>query len=143
MGHAELGAEDYGSELEFDGREAVGIGLTQLSNANAIEVDRLAIQELDRLSKRFPPGMKYHLAFDTTDAVSESINDVLSTLIEAIVLVILVIFIFLEDWRSTIIPVGHNSRFSDRNICLYQAAGVLYQYAHAVRDHAGHRVGGG
>ena len=48
--------------------------------------------------------MKYHLAFDTTDAVSESITDVLSTLLEAIVLVIFVIFIFLEDWRSTIIP---------------------------------------
>jgi len=104
VGHAELGAEDYGSDLQFDGRESVGMGLTQLSNANAVEVDRLAIAELDRLSKRFPPGMKYHLAFDTTDAVSESIKDVLSTLIQAIVLVILVIFIFLEDWRSTIIP---------------------------------------
>jgi HAE1 family hydrophobic/amphiphilic exporter-1 len=104
VGHAELGAEDYGSHLAFNGSEAVGIGLTQLSNANAIEVDRLAIQELDRLSKHFPPGMTYHLAFDTTDAVSESIKDVLSTLIEAIILVILVIFIFLEDWRSTIIP---------------------------------------
>ncbi len=104
VGHSELGAEDYGSDLEFDGRESVGVGITQLSNANAIAVDRLAIQELDRLSKRFPPGMKYHLAFDTTDAVSESITDVLSTLLEAIVLVIFVIFIFLEDWRSTIIP---------------------------------------
>jgi HAE1 family hydrophobic/amphiphilic exporter-1 len=104
VGHSELGAEDYGSDLEFDGRESVGLGITQLSNANAIEVDRLAIQELDRLSKRFPPGMKYHLAFDTTDSVSESITDVLTTLIEAIVLVIFVIFIFLEDWRSTIIP---------------------------------------
>jgi hydrophobic/amphiphilic exporter-1 (mainly G- bacteria), HAE1 family len=97
VGRAELGAEDYGSDLQFDGRDAVGVGLLQLSDANAIEVDRRAIAELDRLSKRFPPGMKYHLAFDTTDAVSESINDVLSTLIEAIILVILVIFVFLED----------------------------------------------
>jgi HAE1 family hydrophobic/amphiphilic exporter-1 len=82
----------------------VGLGITQLSNANALEVDRLAIAELDRLAKRFPPGMTYKNAFDTTDAVGESIRDVLTTLIEAIVLVILVIFIFLEDWRSTIIP---------------------------------------
>jgi hydrophobic/amphiphilic exporter-1 (mainly G- bacteria), HAE1 family len=104
VGHAELGAEDYGSDLQFNGRQSVGLGITQLSNANAIEVDRLAIQELERLSKHFPPGMKYKLAFDTTDAVSESIQDVLSTLIEAIVLVILVIFLFLEDWRSTVIP---------------------------------------
>src|SRR5947209_3231325 len=104
VGHAELGAEDYGSDLEYNGHESVGIGITQLSTANALEVDSRAIAELERLSKRFPPGMKYELAFDTTDAVGESIRDVLTTLIEAIALVILVIFIFLEDWRSTIIP---------------------------------------
>src|SRR5579864_3792019 len=104
VGRSELGAEDYSSDLEFNGHDAVGLGVTQLSTANAIEVDRLAIAELERLSKRFPPGMTYQLAFDTTDAVGESIRDVLSTLIEAIVLVVLVIFIFLQDWRTTIIP---------------------------------------
>lgn len=104
VGRAELGAENYGSGLRYNGHDAVGIGILQLSNANALEVDRLAIAELDRLSKRFPPGMKYENAFDTTEAVSESIYDVLSTLVEAIILVILVIFIFLEDWRTTIIP---------------------------------------
>jgi HAE1 family hydrophobic/amphiphilic exporter-1 len=104
VGRAELGAEDYGSDLKFNGREAVGLGITQLSNANALEVDRLVLAELDRLQKRFPPGMIYENAFDTTEAVGESINDVLITLGEAILLVIFVIFIFLEDWRSTIIP---------------------------------------
>jgi HAE1 family hydrophobic/amphiphilic exporter-1 len=104
VGRAELGAEDYSSDLMFNGRDAVGIGVLQLSNANALEVDRLALAELDRLSKRFPPGMKYKDAFDTTDAVGQSINDVLTTLGLAILLVILVIFIFLADWRSTIIP---------------------------------------
>ncbi len=104
VGRAELGAEDYGTDLVYNGHEAVGVAVTQLSTANAIDVDRLALAELNRLSKRFPPGMVYENAFDTTDAVSESIKDVLSTLIEAIVLVILVIFLFLEDWRSTIIP---------------------------------------
>jgi hydrophobic/amphiphilic exporter-1 (mainly G- bacteria), HAE1 family len=104
VGHAELGAEDYGSNLDYNGHESVGIGITQLSTANALDVDRRCIAELDRLSKRFPPGMKYELAFDTTDAVSESIRDVVGTLGAAIVLVVLVIFVFLEDWRSTIIP---------------------------------------
>jgi hydrophobic/amphiphilic exporter-1 (mainly G- bacteria), HAE1 family len=104
VGRAELGAEDYSSDVMYKGHNAVGLAITQLSNANALEVDRLAIAELDRLSKHFPPGMVYHNAFDTTDAVGESIRDVLSTLVEAIILVILVIFIFLEDWRSTIIP---------------------------------------
>ena len=104
VGRAELGAEDYGSDLMYNGRDSVGIGILQLSNANALEVDRLALVELEKLSKRFPPGMKYENAFDTTEAVGESIYDVLSTLVEAIVLVILVIYIFLEDWRTTIIP---------------------------------------
>jgi HAE1 family hydrophobic/amphiphilic exporter-1 len=104
VGRAELGAEDYSSDLQFNGQDAVGIGVTQLSTANALDVDRRAIAELQRLSKSFPPGMHYKLAFDTTDAVGESIRDVLFTLGTAILLVILVIFIFLEDWRSTLIP---------------------------------------
>ncbi|PYX33850.1 MAG: hydrophobe/amphiphile efflux-1 family RND transporter [Acidobacteria bacterium] len=104
VGRAELGAEDYGSNLDYNGQQAVGIGVTQLSTANALDVHRRCLAELDRLSKRFPPGMKVEVAFDTTDAVSESIRDVISTLGEAILLVILVIFIFLQDWRSTVIP---------------------------------------
>ncbi len=104
VGHAELGAEDYSSTLDYNGHDAVGLGVTQLSTANALDVHRKCLAELARLSKRFPPGMKYEVAFDTTDAVGESIRDVVSTLGSAIFLVILVIFVFLEDWRSTIIP---------------------------------------
>ena len=104
VGHAELGAEDYSSTLDYNGHDAVGLGVTQLSNANALDVHRKCLAELARLSKRFPPGMKYEVAFDTTDAVGESIRDVVTTLGSAIFLVILVIFVFLEDWRSTIIP---------------------------------------
>ena len=103
VGRAELGAETYASDLQFNGQDAVGLAVTQLSTANALDVDRRAIAELDRLSKNFPPGMHYKLAFDTTDAVGESIRDVLFTVGSAILLVILVIFIFLGDWRTTMI----------------------------------------
>src|ERR1700757_447384 len=103
VGHAELDAETYASALQFNGQDAVGLGVTQLSTANALDVDRRAIAELDRLSKSFPPGMHYKLAFDTTDAVGESIRDVGYTVGSAILLVILVIFIFLGDWRTTMI----------------------------------------
>ena len=103
VGHAELGAEDYSSDLDYNGQDSVGIGITQLSTANALDVDRRCIAELARLAQRFPPGMKYELAFDTTDAVGESIRDVLYTVGTAIFLVILVIFLFLGDWRTTII----------------------------------------
>jgi HAE1 family hydrophobic/amphiphilic exporter-1 len=103
VGRAELGAEDYSSDLQFNGQDAVGMGVTQLSTANALDVDRRAIAELERLSKKFPPGMHYKVAFDTTDAVGESIRDVVYTVGSAILLVILVIFIFLGDWRTTMI----------------------------------------
>ncbi|MGB0045003.1 MAG: multidrug efflux RND transporter permease subunit [Terriglobales bacterium] len=103
VGRAELGAEDYSSTLDYTGHDSVGLGVTQLSTANALDVRRRCLAELDRLSKRFPPGMKYEVAFDTTDAVSESIRDVLFTVGSAILLVILVIYVFLGDWRTTII----------------------------------------
>jgi len=104
VGRAELGAENYGTILRFNSHDAVGLGVTQLPGANALDVDKAAKEELLRLSKNFPPGLKAAVAFDTTTVIGESIRDVLLTLLEAIGLVILVIFIFLQDWRSTFIP---------------------------------------
>jgi HAE1 family hydrophobic/amphiphilic exporter-1 len=104
VGHAEVGAEDYSTLLEYGGHEAMGIGVEQLSNANALEVDRKAKAMLAQLAKSFPPGLEYAIAFDSTTAVGESIREVLVTLVEAIIIVIGVIFLFLLDWRATIIP---------------------------------------
>jgi hydrophobic/amphiphilic exporter-1 (mainly G- bacteria), HAE1 family len=104
VGYAQLGAQSYTSNLSFDGHQAVGFGITQLPGANALAVDQAAKAEMAVLAKRFPPGMRYAVAFDTTTVVGESIKDVLYTLIEAILLVILVIFVFLQNWRSTLIP---------------------------------------
>jgi len=104
VGRTEIGAEDYSTALRYNGHDALGFGVLQLPNANALDVDREARAELERLSKAFPPGLKYQVAFDPTTAVRESISEVLTTLIEAIVLVIFVIFIFLQGWRATLIP---------------------------------------
>jgi HAE1 family hydrophobic/amphiphilic exporter-1 len=104
VGYAELGSSSYASTLTFDGIPAVGFGVQQLSDANALQVDRDAKAELAELSKSFPPGMKFAVAFDTTTIVGASIHEVVKTLIEAIVIVILVIFFFLQDWRATLIP---------------------------------------
>jgi HAE1 family hydrophobic/amphiphilic exporter-1 len=100
----ELGAEDYASQLRFNGRAGIGIAVFQLPGANALEVDRLVRDEVSRLAARFPPGLQYKIAFDPTVAVGESINEVLETLAMAIALVIAVIFLFLQDLRSTLIP---------------------------------------
>ena len=104
VGHSEVGAEDYSSVLKYSGREAMGIGVMQLSNANALEVDRQAKAVLEGLSKSFPPGLEYAIAFDSTTVVGDSIREVLVTLGVAVFIVITVIFLFLLDWRSTIIP---------------------------------------
>ncbi len=104
VGRAELGAEGYGAALRFNGFDSIGLGVIQLTNANALEVDKGVTAELERLSKQFPPGLKYQIAFDTTRAVGESIREVLKTLTAAIIIVIAVIFLFLQSWRSTVIP---------------------------------------
>ncbi|WP_426755848.1 efflux RND transporter permease subunit [Myxococcus sp. Y35] len=103
VGRAELGAENYGQLLRFNGREAVGLGIFQLPGSNALEVRDGVVAELERLEKSFPPGMRYQRAFDTTAAVQASIEEVLTTLGEAILLVVLVIFVFLHGWRSVLV----------------------------------------
>jgi HAE1 family hydrophobic/amphiphilic exporter-1 len=104
VGRAEIGAESYDTNLLYSGHEAVGVGVQQLSNANALEVDKAAKTKLEELSKSFPPGIKYVVAFDTTTVVGDSVREVVTTLEEAILIVIIVIFFFLLDWRATIIP---------------------------------------
>jgi len=104
VGRAELGAEDYSVNLRFNGRDAVGIGIFQLPDANTLALEALVRAQLKKLSAAFPPSMKYKIAFNPTDAVRASIGEVMKTLFEAIILVILVIFLFLQDWRATVIP---------------------------------------
>ena len=104
IGHSAVGAEDYSSSLEYSGHAGLGIGVQQLSNANSLDVDRKAKAALLELSKSFPPGLEYAVAFDSTTVVGDSIREVMVTLAEAISIVIIVIFLFLLDWRATIIP---------------------------------------
>ncbi|MCU1271465.1 MAG: Hydrophobe/amphiphile efflux [Acidobacteriaceae bacterium] len=104
VGRAEIGAESYDTNLLYSGHEAIGMGVQQLSNANALDVDKKAKAALDELSKSFPPGIKYVIAFDTTTVVGDSVKEVVATLEEAVLIVIVVIFLFLLDWRATVIP---------------------------------------
>jgi len=104
IGRVELGAEDYSSVFRFNGHKGVGIGVLQLSGANALDIDRRIIATLRELQKSFPPGLKYRIAFDATDVVSRSIEEVVVTLGGAILLVIAVMYLFLQGWRATVIP---------------------------------------
>jgi len=104
VGRVDLGAETYSSLLRFAGKQASGIGVQLLPSANAIQVFDGVEQELNRLRANFPPGLQAQIAFDNVTVVRESIWEVLKTLAEAIGLVVLVMFLFLQNWRSTIIP---------------------------------------
>jgi HAE1 family hydrophobic/amphiphilic exporter-1 len=104
VGRVELGAETYASNLRFLGLNASGVGIQLLPSANALEVYQGVMTEMARLERNFPPGLEWRLAFDNVVVVRESIVEVLKTLAEAILLVILVMFLFLQNWRSTIIP---------------------------------------
>ncbi len=104
VGRAELGAETYTSNLRFGGLPASGMGIPLLPSANALAVYDGVMAEMARLEKSFPPGLEWRLAFDNVGVVRESIKEVLITLAEAIALVVLVMFLFLQNWRSTLIP---------------------------------------
>ncbi len=104
VGRVELGAETYASNLRFLGLNASGVGIQLLPSANALEVFDGVMTQMKRLERNFPPGLEWRLAFDNVVVVRESIVEVLKTLAEAILLVILVMFLFLQNWRSTVIP---------------------------------------
>lgn len=99
----ELGAENYSQGLLFDGYTGVGIGIVPLPTANVLDVRDAVFAEMERLSKDFPAGMSYSTNLDTTLVVRASVHEVIITLVEAIILVILVIFLFLHGWRSVLI----------------------------------------
>ena len=104
VGRTELGAESYSQSARYKGKDAIGFGVLQLPTANALQVFRDVNDRLNQLSTRFPPGLKVEIAFDTTTVVAESIREVITTLLEAIGLVVLVMFLFLQNWRTTLIP---------------------------------------
>jgi HAE1 family hydrophobic/amphiphilic exporter-1 len=101
----ELGAQDYSTGLRFDRQTALGIGIQQNSGANAIAVADGVRKTLDRIKPSFPTGVDYEVPYDTTLFVKESLREVLITLVIAILLVVATIYLFLQDWRTTLIPV--------------------------------------
>ena len=101
----ELGAQDYGVSSKFNGEDAVAFAIYLQSNANALETAEAVRNKLEELSKRFPDGIVYDIPYDTTVFVKESINEVVHTFAEAIILVVLVVYIFLQNFRATLIPI--------------------------------------
>ena len=101
----ELGAQNYAIQGRFNGQPSAVIALYQQAGSNALDAAAAARKIMATASERFPNDLKYDVALDTTLAVTESMRDIVKTLFEAIVLVIIVVFIFLQGWRATLIPL--------------------------------------
>ena len=104
IGRVELGAQTYAQTSQINGKPNSGIAIYQLPDANALDVANSVKAKMVELAKAFPPGLTYDVPFDTTRFVTASINEVFRTLLEAGVLVLIVIVIFLQDWRAMLVP---------------------------------------
>jgi HAE1 family hydrophobic/amphiphilic exporter-1 len=104
VGRAELGADYYGFKVRTAGQAGAGILVYQLPGSNAVQVANDVKASLAELSQEFPPGLQYDIVFDTTDFIEVSLREVFVTLLQAVALVILILYVFLQDWRSTLIP---------------------------------------
>jgi HAE1 family hydrophobic/amphiphilic exporter-1 len=105
VARVELGAQSYNQIGRLNGNPSAIIAVYQLPGSNAIDTMNSAKQLMDELKTRFPEDLDYTVSLDTTLAVSEGIKEIVQTLVEALILVVLVVFIFLQNWRATLIPL--------------------------------------
>jgi len=122
----ELGAEKYDYLSRYNGKAASGLGVKLASGANEMETAELALQRLDELSHYFPHGLEYKVAYETASFVKASIIDVVKTLLEAIVLVFVVMYLFLQNFRATLIPTIAVP------VVLLGTFGVLYSFGYSI-----------
>ena len=104
VARVELGAENYNSDRRLNGKPGAGIAIFLAPGADALETADLVKAQVERIAESFPPGYRYAYAYDTTDFIKLSIEEVVKTLFEAMVLVIIVMFVFLQSWRATLVP---------------------------------------
>ena len=101
----DLGAQDYGFKAILNGQPTVPIGIYLQPGANALNTIALVQEKLDEIATRMPEGVSYSIPYDTTLFVDQSIHEVVKTFIEALILVVIVVFVFLQNWRATLIPL--------------------------------------
>ena len=104
VGRAELGADSYNTFARYSGRRAIGYGALQTPGSNALATANAVKARMKELAKDFPPGINYEIPYDPTLFVVESGREVVRTLIQAVALVVLVLFVFLQNWRATLVP---------------------------------------
>ncbi|MBQ0821839.1 multidrug efflux RND transporter permease subunit, partial [Microvirga sp. HBU67558] len=101
----ELGAQDYVTNSYLNGRPAVALGIFQRPGTNALGASEQIIRTMEELKANFPPGIAYEIVYNPTEFIADSVNEVYKTLFEATALVVIVVFVFLQSWRTAIIPI--------------------------------------
>jgi HAE1 family hydrophobic/amphiphilic exporter-1 len=104
IGRVELGAQTYGQFFDLDGKQAAGMAIFLAPGANALDVAGRVDAKMKELARAFPQGVAYSIPFNTTIFVSQAVHEVYKTLLEAAVLVLIVIIVFLQDWRAMLVP---------------------------------------
>ena len=105
VARVELGSQDYGIQGAFSGKRGVALAIIQQPGANALDAAELVLNEVETASKDFPPGIVHSIPYNPTEYVAASVEAVQTTLVEAIILVILVVMVFLQTWRAALIPI--------------------------------------
>ena len=105
VARVELGAQDYGANGYLDEREAVPILIYQRPGSNALATADRVIKTMEELSRSFPSGLRYDIVYNPTEFIAESVHEVIKTIFEAVALVVLVVILFLQTWRASIIPI--------------------------------------
>ena len=105
LARIELGAKDYNSGLLLDGEPTVGLAIFQLPGSNALDTKKAVVEAMQKLKTHFPEGLDYKMVYDTVVFIQQSISAVVKTLFEALLLVVLVVVVFLQNWRATLIPL--------------------------------------
>jgi hydrophobe/amphiphile efflux-1 (HAE1) family protein len=105
VARVELGSQDYGIRAGFEGRRGVALAIIQQPGSNALNAAEAVLAEMEEAKANFPPGIQYSIPYNPTDYVAASVEAVQETLIEAIVLVMIVVLVFLQTWRAAVIPI--------------------------------------
>ena len=143
VGSVDLGAKSYDTRSYYNGQPAVTLIVYQTPNSNALDVADSVHRTMESLQKDFPKGVGYKIVYESSNFVRASIHEVVLTLIEAFILVFIVVFIFLQDWRATLVPATTVPRIDYRCVRTAVRYGFFHQHAHSVRSGPGHWHRGG
>ena len=134
----ETGTQNASSNSKINGKNGIGFGVQLTNDANALDTISQVKQVLNEAKENFPPDLDYIIVMDNTSFINASISEVKDTFVESLLLVILVVFIFLQKWRTTLIPV-----LAVPVSIVGTFATFIFQYPDPLRHGAGHRAGGG